>query len=390
MKRIIALLSITAVLLSLAACSKAPADDGKTTTTGVTTTTASGQDDGGATTQTTTTEGSQNHTTTTAEGWTGEATTTDGSHNGTTSVTEDDTPVQGTTSAPTTTNGGEIQGATMPPTTTTTTTAQVILDGDEEFVATTVVDTAAARVTITAIEEDGEMGYTLHARFENLTKDTDCLFAVDTAAVNGVLIEPLFVTEVTAGESYEDSIILCDIVPEGVDIGEYTDIMLVFTVSDVDDWEAPPLAEKAAHLYPKGADKVTTYRHTAESGEHVLMENKYVTVIAVNSAEDTKWGGYYSNLYFLNKTAEPLLFSIDEATVNSFGVEPYFATYLLPGYAAFGKVEWLKSSLADSHIDKVEKLEFLLSVYREVDWENVPEEDWEDAVLVSEEIRYTP
>lgn len=366
MKRIVALLSIAAVLLCFSACGKTPVDGGDTTTTTGTATTVSGNE--GVTTQTTTTAGSQYGTTTTAE----------------------NTPAQGTTNTPTTTGNGDVQGATMPPTTTTTTTAQVILDGDEEFVATTVVDTASCRVTINEIEEDGELGYTLHACFENLTKDTDCLFAVDTAAVNGVLIEPLFVTEVAAGESYEDSIVLSDILPEGVDIGEYTDILLVFTVSDVDDWEAAPIAEKAAHLYPKGADKVTTYRHTLGTGEKLLMENEYVTVIAVNSAEDTKWGGYYSTLYFLNKTAEPLLFSVDEATINSIGIQPYFATYILPGYASFSKVEWLEESLENSHIDKVEQLEFLLTVYRELDWENVEEENWDDAVLVSEEIRYTP
>ena len=346
MKRFIALLSIAVLLLCLTACDGTPSDGGDTAAT---------------------TASSTINSTTTTEG----------------------TPADGTTA---TTANGEVQGATMPPTTTTTTTAQVILNGEEEtFKPTTVLDTASCRVTVTAIDADGELGYTLHARFENLTSNTDCLFAVDTAAVNGVLTEPLYVAEVAAGEAFEDSIIFSDVVPEGVDIGEYTDVMLVFTVSDVNDWEAPPIAEMAAHLYPLGADKATVYRHTAGAGEHLLMDNEYVTVIAVTSAEDTKWGGYYSDVYFFNKTAEPLLFSIDEATINSFGIEPYFATLILPGYATFSKVEWLEDSLQSSHIETVEELQFLLTVYRETDWENIEDEDdWEAAVIVSEDVRFTP
>ncbi|MBE6768552.1 MAG: hypothetical protein E7549_06530 [Ruminococcaceae bacterium] len=363
MKRIVVLLSAAALLLCFAACNKAPAD---------------GKDTAATTTATTTGDTVAGETTTAGGNTTGDTTTAGDAPAGSTT---------GTTAPP----SGDVQGATQPPTTTTTTTAQVILDGEETFKETTVVDTASCRVTVTDIEEDGELGYTLHARFENLTSDTDCLFAVDTAAINGVLAEPLYVSEVAAGETFEDVIIFTDVVPEGVDIGEYTDIMLVFSVSDVDDWEAPPIAEKAAHIYPLGASKATVYRHTAQAGGQLLLDNEYVTVIAVNSAEDTKWGGYYSDIYFLNKTAEGLLFSIDEATINSYGIEPYFATYILPGYATFSKVEWLEDSLENSHIETVEKLEFLLTVYREMDWENIEdEEDLEDAVLVSEEIRYTP
>ncbi len=372
MKRTVALLCVTAMLLCCAACGKKPVDGGdkdRVTTT----------QDTAATGQNTTIGGN-----TPVQGTTGaEETPVQG-------TTTPDGAVQGTTSAPTTTVDGQVQGATLPPTTTTTTTAQIILNGEETFKETTVVDTAACRVTVLSIDAEAEMGYTLHVRFENLTKDKECMFSVDTAAINGLLTEPLFVTEVAAGEKEEDSIVFYDIAPEGVDIGEYTDIMLVFTVSDVNNWEAPPFVEKAAHIYPLGADKATVYRHTVGQGECLLVENEYITAIAVRSAEDTVWGGYYSDIYFWNKTGEALLFSIDEATVNTYGVEPYFATLIEPGYATFSHVEWLDDSPANSHIDQVEQLAFTLTVYRDMDWENMEEADWDDAILVNEEVRYAP
>ncbi len=469
MKRMIALLTVTAMLLCFAACAdKTPtnsdtdktttvpagsttlAPDGSVTTTApsasgdtVGGTTASGEEgavttDGGETTGdgvSSTTDGDENGSTTTqGEGLPSGSTTTQGEGlpgGSTTNRTDSTTSPTGTTdskettSKPSTSGDNKTTGTTAsgssggkttttmtdgsssttakptdPPaqepmgptqsTAPTTTTTQVVIDVDKTFTPTTIMDNAHARVTIIGIEEDAADGYTLLARFENRSAKTNCQFMVNTATVNGILTEPLYATEVGVGETVEDRIVFFNVVPEGVDIGEYTDIMLELTVSDADNWMAGALAQVSAHIYPQGKDKASTYRHTAAAGEQVLIDNAYITAIAVTTAEDARLGRYYSYIYFLNKTAEPLMFSLDAASINNIGVNPRYGTYLSPETATFGRVVWLNNTLANSHIQKVERISFDLTVVKELDWENVEEEEIDKAILVSEKVTFVP
>ena len=272
------------------------------------------------------------------------------------------------TTTTTTTTGG---------TTTTTTKPQ-----EEEFVfeEVTLLDDENCVIRITEIDEDNMWGYTLKAYFENKS-DTDYMFSVDSATINGVAAEPLFAVDVAAGKKAKEDITFMDPFPKGVDVGEFTDIALTFSVSDPEDWEADAVANVTAHVYPLGEDKATTYVREAQETDQVLVDNELFTMIAMNSEEDDMWG-YTTNVYFVSKTDKDLLLSIDEASVNEYMAEPFFAATLPAGGCAFGAIAWLGESLEDSGFDTVESIEFTLSAADNNDWLADP--------LAEESVTFTP
>jgi len=272
--------------------------------------------------------------------------------------------------------------ATTTTTTTDTATTTTTKPQEDEFVfeEVTVLDDENCVIRITGIEEDKLWGYTLKGYFENKS-DADYMISVDAATINGVAAEPLFAVDVAAGKKAKEDISFGDVFPEGVDIGEYTDIALTFSVSDAEDWEADAVAEETAHVYPLGKDKATVYTREAQETDQVLVDNDLFTMIAIGTGEDELWG-YTTDVYFVNKSDKNLLLSVDEASVNDFMAEPFFATALPAESCAFGEIAWFGESLEDSGIDAVESIEFTLSAMDNDDWLGDP--------LAEEPVTFTP
>ncbi len=278
------------------------------------------------------------------------------------------------------------KGDTTTTTTTTTTsdetTTTTTKPQEEEFVfeEVTVLDDENCVIRITGAEEDAVWGYTLKAYFENKS-DVDYTFSVDTATINGVTVDPLFATDVSAGKKTNEEISFIDFFPEGVDIGEYTDIALTFSVYDSEDWEADAVAEVTAHVYPLGQDKATVYTREAQESDQVLIDNEWFTMVAIGDREDELWG-YTTDVYFVNKSDKNLFLSVDEASVNDYVAEPFYAVVLVADSCAFGEISWLGESLEDSDFDTIESIEFTLTA--------VDNADWLGDALAQETVTYTP
>lgn len=359
MKRMVALIGVLVLLVGSVACGKTSPDtptNSKTTAAANGTTTQSGE-------------------TTTAQGAAGDTTAESGQSatvatNGTTATAPSGhTPTQGGTTKPTT---------------------QTVTGDGVNFKGLTVLDTAKCRVHITDIDPDSASGYVMHVALENRSAKAAYYFSVDEATINGVAVGPLMAVEVGAGQKTEETIFLSDVFPKGVDIGEYTDIALDFTVNDAEDWAAAPIAQAIGRVYPKGADKASTYRRTPQEGDRVLLDTDAMTVIAVNSAENTAMKYYYSDIYFLNKTNEDVMLSLEDASINGFGIQPRFGTLLKGGCATFGKVVWMNNTLASSRIDKVEEIRFTLCAITQKELENVKDDTEEPSYLVKEVLVYRP
>ncbi len=272
--------------------------------------------------------------------------------------------------------------ATTTTTTTEAATTTTTKPQEEEFVfeEVTVLDDENCVIRITEIDEDNDWGYTLKAYFENKS-DVDYMFSVDAATVNGVSVDPFFAVEVAAGKKAKEDISFGDVLPEGVDIGEYTDIALTFSVYDPEDWEADAVAEVTAHVYPLGKDKATVYTREAQETDQVLVDSDLFTMIAIGTEEDELWG-YTTDIYLVNKSDKDLMLSVDEASLNDFMVEPFYATVLTVGSCAFGEITWLYGTLEENDFDTVESIEFTLSVMDSNDWLGDP--------LAEETVTFTP
>lgn len=235
------------------------------------------------------------------------------------------------------------------------------------FEEITVVNNEQCLIKITGIEPDNMWGYTLNTYLENKSADKTYMFAVDTAAVNGIQVDPFFATEVAAGKKSKETINFSDSNLSACGIKDFTDIELCFRVYDSNDWAADSVAKETVHIYPLGEDKATAFVREPQASDTVIVDNDSATVIVTDYVEDDIWG-YTVNLYLVNKTDKELTFSVDEASVNDFMADPFWASSVTAGKVKFSSISWSDSDLEANDITTVEKIEMNLRIYNSDDW----------------------
>lgn len=141
------------------------------------------------------------------------------------------------------------------------------------------------------------------------------------------------------------------------DIGEFTDIEISFRVHDSDDWLADAVAEETIHIYPFGEDNATKFIREAQATDNTIVDNEYVTVIVTGYEQDDIWG-YIVNLFLVNKSDKEVMFSVNDASVNGYMADPFYATSVMPGKCAFSSMSWSNTTLEENGISEVEEIEF--------------------------------
>lgn len=239
--------------------------------------------------------------------------------------------------------------------------------GSITFEGLTAVDNAECRIEITDIDIDNIWGYTLEVQMENKSTEKTYMYTVDSAAINGVQTDPFFASEIAAGKKGKEEInFSTDSLAEN-GITEFTDIELTFRVYDSDDWTADPAAKETVHVYPYGEEKAVLFSRETQPSDTVIVDNEDVTVTVTGYEMDEIWG-YTVNLFLINRTDKDVVFTVDEASVNGYMADPFFAADVSAGKCAFNSVSWSESTLEDIGITEVEEIEFKLRAYDSNDW----------------------
>lgn len=235
------------------------------------------------------------------------------------------------------------------------------------FTEVVAVDNAECFIKITGIDPDNMWGYTLKAQLENKSTDKTYMFSVENAAINGVQSDPLFAAEVAAGKKANEELTFSNDTLAENGVGDFTDIELTFRVYDSNDWTADEVAKETIHIYPYGEDKAVKFVREPQANDNVIVDNEYVSVIVTGYEEDDIWG-YTANLFLLNKTDKNVMFSVDEASVNGYMVDPFYAASVSAGKCAFSSISWSDTTLEENSITEIEEIEFLFRAYDEDNW----------------------
>ena len=231
------------------------------------------------------------------------------------------------------------------------------------FETVTVADNEACSIIIREIEEDSIWGYTLKTLLENRSVDKTYMFSVQSASVNGVEADPLFAREVAAGMKANEEISFTGDKLTENGITQYTDIALSFRVYDNDDWMADLVYEDTIHVYPYGQEKAEKYVREMQPSDIIVAENEYASVAVTGYTEDPVWG-YTVNLFLVNKTSDhAIMFSVDDASVNGYMIDPFFATTVNPGNCAFREMSFSDSALEENSITNIDEIAFSLRAY---------------------------
>lgn len=238
------------------------------------------------------------------------------------------------------------------------------------FEELTVVDTDACSIKITGIEPDSNWGYTLTAQLENKSADTTFMFSIDSAAVDGVQSDPFFASEIAPGKKANESIRFSDELQEH-GVTAFSDIEITFRVYDSNDWTADDIFHETVHIYPSGEEQVTPFVRQPQSDDITLIDDESVSVIVTGFTIDKIWG-HTVNLFLVNKTEDEILFSVDEASINGFMADPFYATSVNGGKCCFSSFSWSDSQLAENNISDIDEIEFLLKARKSDDWMGDP------------------
>lgn len=247
-----------------------------------------------------------------------------------------------------------------------TTTEPVQTEPPIVFEALTVIDNEECTVKITGLEHDSFWGYTLKVYLENKSAEKNYMFSVVSAAVNGVVWDPYFAAEVAHGKKLNDTISFSDDEKEAL-LQEFTDIELEFRVYDSDDWTAEETAHETVHVYPLGPEKAKVFVREPQSTDTVLVDNDRLSVIVTGYDPENFWG-YTVKLYLVNKTDTPLMFSAEDASVNGFMCDPFWATTVGAGKVSFSELSWSQSKFEENGITEVQEIEMELRARDADDW----------------------
>ena len=128
------------------------------------------------------------------------------------------------------------------------------------------------------------------------------------------------------------------------------------------------------------AGKESVNEKQEENVEKVFVDDDNCTFKISAIEEDEIWG-YTLKADLENKTDKNLMFSLENVSVNGFMCDPFWACSVQSGKKAKSDISFSETAFKELGIEKVEEIEFTLSVS--------DEDDWEAEDLINETFTYT-
>lgn len=247
---------------------------------------------------------------------------------------------------------------------------------------TVIAENSQCVFTVTSVDPDGLLGFTVKARCENRS-DRTLMFSWDECSVNGWMVEPFWAQEVTAGKLSNTQIVFDRDELKRCGITTVDEIEFELHIYDSEDWEAEPVVSEDYAIYPTGQTpgSVKSPERAPKAGEQVIADRQQFSFI-IESADPEGIMGYTLMCYLENKTDDELMFSWDDVAVNGVMIDPFWAAEVEPGKKAYARISFLEDDLSENAIEAVERIEFRLRVY--------DADDWDEPALVDEVFEYRP
>ena len=222
------------------------------------------------------------------------------------------------------------------------------------------VDNEQMSVKVKEYTEDALWGPSMKLYLENKTDNT-MMFSIDGCAVNGYMNDPFWAFEVIGGSKANQEVSW---------MGLEEDLRRIdfdLRVTDSEDWMAAPYLEASYTLFPQGQENALIVERASCETDIVLFDTEEVTMIVTGFGYDEIWGNAV-HVYMVNKTDRTLMFSVENATVNGFMSDPFWALEVRAGMRAYSDIMWSDEQLAENDITEIEQIGLDINVYDSEDW----------------------
>lgn len=247
------------------------------------------------------------------------------------------------------------------------------------------MDNEYCTVILKDIDEDGLWGYSWKIYLENKTADKTLMFSMNNTSVNGVMVDPLWAATVAPGKKSNETIswMSTSLEENNIKADDITQVSFTLDVYDNDDWTADKFVDEEFTVYPKGEENASTVEREAQSTDIVLFDNDSCSMTVAGFEHDDIFG-YTVKVYLVNKTDKDLMFSCNDASINGYMADPFWATTVAAGKTSNSDISWSDSTLEENGIDisSIEEIELPITVY--------PNDDWTADKLVDETFTINP
>lgn len=232
----------------------------------------------------------------------------------------------------------------------------------EEWV---LADNESIVFTVKEFAEDPFWGPCMKVYLENKTDET-LMFAIEDCAVNGVMNDPFWAAQLPAGSKANQDVIWMSFSGNAASAG-ITQVDFELRVYNSDDWSAPNLWEQAYTIQPLGESGVVPDQYIPDEDDIVLFDNEQAFMAVTGFRNDAVWG-YSADVYLQNRSEELLMFSVENATVNGFMCDPFWAAQLPAGLNSYSSISWFKQTFEENAITEVEEIRLGIRVYPAGNW----------------------
>lgn len=220
-------------------------------------------------------------------------------------------------------------------------------------------------VTLKSLDVDNIWGPSLLVLVEN-NGTQNATVQVKSAAINGVMMDTMFSSDVTPGKkSNEEITITSDFEVAGISI--IKDIELSFHVFNTDNWETL-FDTELLHVTTSADD---SYQQVYDDSGFLALDQSGVKIVVKRvDSKDSFWGADVY-VYLENNTNHNLTVQARDVSINGFMVDPAFSSDVLAGKKAYDSLTFFESDLIDNGIDSVDELELSFHVFYADSWETM-------------------
>ena len=223
----------------------------------------------------------------------------------------------------------------------------------------TVIDNEWATVTVNSLQLEDEYGdMVMKITVENKS-DTNFTLSLNTAAINGLEINPYESADVAAGKKANVAIEWYSSDLEGLTREDFSDFELNFGAYDGEYNDI--FKDEVVHIYPYGEDKAAVYERPAGDLDEIIVDTDDVKIICTGIYNDDFYGEYVE-YYITNKTDKAIYVTANSVSVNGIMMEPYWGCEVGGKHSAYSQMTWSKEDFEENSIEDIEELEMTVSV----------------------------
>lgn len=224
----------------------------------------------------------------------------------------------------------------------------------------TLTDNSNVTIKVKDFSLDTLWGLSMNVYLENKT-DKTVMFSIENCVIDGYVQDPFWATE------------LMPVSRSNTDVQWYdldtlpTIIEFDIRAYDSNDWTADNLYEEHHVIYPQGEEAVQINEYQPKLTDIILSDNNNLSIIVTGASYDDIWG-YTIDLYLHNKTNKNLMFSVENASLNGYTIDPFWANEVPAAARARTSISWMESDLEANSISAVETITLMLRAYDSDDW----------------------